>query len=114
MLKEQLLDEEDGHLLNKEAAAMRMRAQQQKHKDALTQVGEKGDILEQRLVAAEQGRKEVERRLRNETTEADKSLRRFKQLERAHQNLLTGLNEKSRELEATHVEKKQPEKELRR
>jgi hypothetical protein len=35
-------------------------------------------------------------------------------MERVQENLLTGLNDKSRELEATHAAKKQSEKELRR
>jgi len=114
VLKEQLLDQEYGHLLETEAAVMRMRGQVQKHKDALTQAGNKRDNLELLLVAAEQSRKEVERRLRNESSEGEKVLRRVKQLERAQENLATGLKDKSRELQATHALKKQSEKELRR
>jgi hypothetical protein len=114
VLKEQLLDEEYCHLLCIEAAGMRMRAQLQKHKDALKHAENKGDNLQLLVVAAEQSRKEVERRLRNESIEGEKSLRRVKQMERAHENLVTGLHDKSRELEATHAAKKQSEKYLRR
>ena len=114
VLKEQLLDEEYVHFLEKEAADMRVRVQLQKQKDALTHAGVKAGNLELLLVAADQSRKEVERRLRKESTEADKALRRVKQLERAEDNLLTGCNDKYRELEATHAQKKQSEKEVRR
>jgi hypothetical protein len=63
VLKEQLVEEEYVHLLEKEAAGMRVKVQLQKQKDALTQAGIKGDNLELLLVAAEQSRKEVEKAL---------------------------------------------------
>ncbi len=93
---------------------MRARTQKKKDKDALTQTGIKGNKLQQLVEAAEHSTKEVERRLRNESTQADKALRRVKQLERAQENLETELNAKSRELEATHAQNKESEKELRR
>ena len=93
---------------------MRARTQAKKDKDALTQAGIKGDKLQLLVVAAEQSTKEVERRLRNQSTQADKALRRVKLLERAHENLETELNARSRELEAIHAQKKDSDKELRR
>jgi hypothetical protein len=63
---------------------------------------------------AEQSTKELERHLRNESAQADKALRRVKQLERAQENLETELNARSRELKATHAQKKKSDNELRR
>ena len=113
-LKEQLLDEQYSHLLDKEAVGMRARTQTMKDKDALTQAGIKGDKLQLLVVAAEQSTKEVERRLRNESSQGDKALRRVKALERAQENIVAQLNARSLELEATHAQKKESEKELRR
>jgi hypothetical protein len=56
-LKEQLLEEEYSHLLEKEAGGMRARTQAKKDKDALTQAGIKGDKLQLLVVAVEQSTK---------------------------------------------------------
>ncbi len=108
-LQEQLLEEQYGHLLDKEAAVMRARTQKNKDKEALTQASVKADNLELLVVAANHSTKEVERRLRKESSEVDKAQRRVTQLERAQEPLETKLNAKSRELKATHAQKKESE-----
>jgi hypothetical protein len=88
-LKKQWLEEEYGHMLDKEAAVMRARRQKNKDKEALTQAGVKADNLQLLVVAAEYSTKEVERHLRTECFEVDKALRRVTQLERSQETLET-------------------------
>jgi hypothetical protein len=84
-LQQELEDEKYEHLLSQEALMLRMKKLKQKDKDSLMQAERKQHSLHDLIVAAELGCKDVERRLRFETSEADKAIRRCETLEAANE-----------------------------
>jgi len=112
-LTEQLEEEQYGHMLAKEAVVLRAKTQKKKDKEAFQLASMANDKLNVLVEAALQSNKQVERRLRNESKQADKALARVEQLEQALAEIRTELNAKSKELEATLARKKEAVKEVR-
>ncbi len=89
-------EEQYGHMLAKEAVVLRAKTQKKKDKEALKQASMANDKLNVLVEVALQSNKEVKRRLRNESKEADKALDRVEQLEQALAKMRTELNAKSK------------------
>jgi hypothetical protein len=83
-------------MLAKEAVVLRAKTQKKKDKEALKQASMANDKLNVLVEVALQSNKEVKRRLRNESKEADKALDRVEQLEQALAKMRTELNAKSK------------------
>ncbi len=71
---------------------VRAKPKRKKGKEVLTQAATTNEKLNVLVVAALRSNKKVERRLRNESKEADKAVGRVEQLERALANMRTELN----------------------
>jgi hypothetical protein len=82
-LQKNLEEERYAHLLAKEAVVLRGKNQKRKDKEALTQAQDKQHKLHDLVAVAELSRKDLERRLRVESTEAGKAVQRCENLEEA-------------------------------
>ncbi len=113
-LQQKLEEDQYEHLLSQEALSLRMKKQKQKDKDSLMQAEGKRHSLHDLVVAAELSCKDVERRLRVETSQAEKAVWRCATLEAANKAVSMKLEAKCVDLEHTNAKNAEAEKELGR
>jgi hypothetical protein len=112
-LQTKLEEERYAHLLAKEAVVLRAKNQKRKDKEAFAQAQDKQDKLHDLVAVAELSRKDLERWLRVESTEAGKAVQRCERLEEARQSDNMELQAQSGALEDTNAKYREADKELR-